>query len=407
MKLLTRVAVRILCVMAFLMAWPGVVLAGEAASDNKPVTIPFESVNNNIFLQVSVNSRSLWFLLDTGDKYAVIDLTAAKSLGLQLGDPVPVGGAGTNIIMGNLLRNSPFTIPGLKDFSQPLFIAVPLDDLARRMGHEFAGTLGFDFISQFVVEIDYVKRTLTLHDRARFRYEGHGDILPITFNAAGHPQVQAQILDAGRPPIDGTFVFDLGSGAAVILNSPFVNREKFLQSGRPVVPWLGGRGFGGAIPGSVGRVKGLKLGSSVIDDPVIVFSQAQGGPLGSADAQGNIGAAILEKFNILLDYGNKRIILEPNANFGEPLEYSRSGLLLVAVDANNKSFRVEAVLDHAPASESGLRPGDLLIGVNGHAAGQFTLSEIRAMFKSATECELTVQRDDRRLTVKLKLRRLI
>ena len=75
----------------------GEALSGKQQADepNKDVTIPFQSVNKNIFIQVSVaHSKPLWFVLDTGDKYAVIDLFIAKLLELELGDQVPVGGGG-------------------------------------------------------------------------------------------------------------------------------------------------------------------------------------------------------------------------------------------------------------------------------------------------------------------------
>src|SRR5579864_785922 len=262
----------------------------RADRPQKDVTIPFQLVNKTIFIQVMVVHKPLWFVLDTGDKYAVIDLSTAKSLGLELGDQVPVGGGGKDTVMGNFLKNSEFSVTGLENFSQPLFIAVPLEKLAKASGHEFAGVLGFDFISQFAVEIDYLKRAITLRDKAAYQYHGDGDILPITFNAAGHPVVRAQVIDETGSPIDGAFVCDTGSGAALILNTPFVGKERFLQDGRPTVHWLEGISFGGGIEGSVGRMKRFRLGRFFINNPVTVFSQASNGPFGSAETQGNIGA---------------------------------------------------------------------------------------------------------------------
>jgi hypothetical protein len=138
----------------------------QADNPRRDVIIPFELVNKTIFIQVTVAHTPLRFVLDTGDKYAVIDLSTAKSLGLELGDQVPVGGGGKDTVMGNFLKNSQFSVTGLGNFAQPLFIAVPLEDLAKVSGHEFAGILGYDFISKFVIEIDYLKQAITLHDQA-------------------------------------------------------------------------------------------------------------------------------------------------------------------------------------------------------------------------------------------------
>jgi PDZ domain/Aspartyl protease len=405
----------IVCLPAFLLANAQQVQNVEAtarteqtAGPRQAATIPFELVNKNIYLQVKVaQSRPLWFVLDTGDKYAGIDLAIAKTLGLDLGDKIPVSGGGKDVVFAYFTKNSSFSIAGLEGFSQPLFMAVPFGELSKVSGREFAGILGSDFISQFVVEIDYLKKTVTLHDKAGYQYHGDGESLPITFNAAGHPQVRAQVIEPGRPPIDGTFVIDLGSGATLMLNKPFVDEEHFLQPGRPTIPWMEGLGFGGGITGSVGRIKGIKIGGFFIDNPVTIFTQASSGPFASAEAAGNIGAAILEKFTIILDYERNRIILEPNSQFPEPLEYNRSGLDLVSLEPDYKVFKISTIADNSPASESGLKPGDILVTINGHPATRYTLSEIRQMIQDAKECHFTVERGNERLRVNLKPRRLI
>ena len=325
-------------------------LAGTEPAVTLPVVIPFELVNRNIYVKVYVKGRALWFVLDTGDKYAVIDLDIAKSLELDMGDPVPVGGAGEKTVYGHLVKDAQFSLAGLAGFNQPLFIAVPLTDLSLSSGHQFAGILGYDFISQFIIEIDYIQKTVTLRDKGSYQYRGTGESFPVTFNAAAHPQIRGQVVELDRPPIDATFVVDLGSGAALILNTPFVEAEHFLEKKRPVLNWLEGQGIGGDLAGLVGRVKALRLGRFTVDDPVVIFSGATTGPLASPESQGNLGAAILEKFKIILDYDRKRIILEPNTHFAEPIEYNRSGISLVREGDDFSRVRIDAVLENSPAS---------------------------------------------------------
>ncbi len=82
---------------------------------------------------------------------------------------------------------------------------------------------------------------------------------------------------------------------------------------------------------------------------------------------------ILEKFKIILDYKNNRVILEPNARFDEPTDYNRSGLILVSVGENYQRFRIKAVADDSPASEAGLRVGDTLIAIDGHQVSELSI----------------------------------
>lgn len=383
---------------------PAAASAAPAPAAPQRVVIPFEFANLNVYVPVTVGQRRLWFLLDTGCKSALIDLALANSLHLEMGDSVAVGGGGKNPVMGHFLKNSPFGIAGLAGFTQPLFLALPLGDLSRASGREVAGIIGYDFIRQFVLSIDYQRRTLTVQDTTGFHYEGKGESFPITFNASSHPLVKARVMDRG--PIDGTFVFDLGSGAAIILNKPFVD-ERHLLAGRRTVPWLQGRGLGGQIAGSVGRMKEFQLGSYRIPDPVVVFSQAESGPFASPEVQGNIGAAILDKFTVTLDYCRNRIILEPNSNFSKHQEYNRSGLALTSTGADYRTYMVDAIEERSPASDAGLKPGDVLTAVNGRPAADYSLSDIRMMFQDVAKCELTVLRGDERLQVRLVLRRVI
>lgn len=88
-----------------------------------PQVIPFELINRHIFIPVRVNdSRPLWFVLDTGDQYAIINLDTAKQLGLKLRGQVSVGGAGAQTQTGAFVDGATFVMQGLKGFSQPVTI---------------------------------------------------------------------------------------------------------------------------------------------------------------------------------------------------------------------------------------------------------------------------------------------
>jgi len=371
------------------------------------VTIAFESINRNVFVRTTVGTAPHWFLLDTGAKYSVVDLAVARSAGIELGERIGVTGGGKDTVAARMVKSGVVRVVGLEGLEQPLIVALPLGDLADASGHELAGILGSDFIGGFVVEIDYERHTLTLRDTTAYEYRGDGEALPITFNDAGHPQIKAQVLDGPGPPRDGTFVLDIGSGAALILDTPFVDAGGFLTTGRPTVPWIEGRGLGGGIEGVVGRVDAMRLGRWRIERPVTVFSRAVSGPFASAEAQGNIGAAILERFKVILDYPRKRIILEPNLRLTEPFEYNRTGLSLSSAGPDYRIIQVTAVADRSPAAEAGVRSGDRLVEIDGRPASDFTLSQIRFMFKDAKRCSLTIQRGNARLKRSLVLRRAV
>jgi Aspartyl protease len=105
-----------------------------------PVTIPFELVTRHIMIPVKINnSRPLSFVLDTGDKFGIVDTACAKELGLNLAGQIKVGGAGSETMDGSFVQGANWMLPGLAGFSQPVVLAIPLDKLATRFGHDFDG----------------------------------------------------------------------------------------------------------------------------------------------------------------------------------------------------------------------------------------------------------------------------
>jgi len=96
-------------------------------------TIPFELVLKHVLVSVEVNnSQPLPFILDTGDKFAVIDLDRAKELRLSLQGDIQSGGAGAAVLHGSYIQGSSFTISGFEGYSQPITIAFPLKNLEAR-----------------------------------------------------------------------------------------------------------------------------------------------------------------------------------------------------------------------------------------------------------------------------------
>lgn len=364
-------------------ALPQILRAAQKAPESAPLVIPFELVTRHILIQVKINnSGPLWFIFDTGDKVAIVDLGRAKSLGLSLQGEINVGGAGAGTVKGSTVRDASVSVIGAEENPQPVALAIPLDGLAPRFGHDIDGIIGADFIKQFVVEIDYSARVLRLHDKARFVYSGSGETLRLTFIHGGYPIIDADIIVTGRPPIKGRFILDFGSGGSLALHRPFVEQQSLPAPSQKTIRVLGGGGVGGKITGRNGRIAGLKIGKFQIDTPLTLFSEDRSGAFASSEIQGNIGALILSKFTVLLDYGRERIILEPSASFKDPIVPASSGLKLIAEGADYKTFRIEEFLEDSPAAEAGFQKNDVVVSVDGRPAAKLTLSSLHEALKN-------------------------
>ena len=374
-----------------------------------PVSIAFDPAARHVIVQVTVNnSRPLSFILDSGANVAIIRTDVAKELGLKLEGTVGVGGAGSGPPQtGSFVRQATWSLVGLPGFSQPVTLAVPMPELPIAMGRPIDGIIGGEFIKEFVIELDYQARVLKLHDAAAFRYEGAGEAIPIEFVNVIHPVLRASVTPVGGQPTEQRFVLDIGASGALTLHSPFVREQKLLESGLPTIRAIGGAGAAGRVTGRMGRVQALQIGRFVLREPITMFAQDAGGAFANSALAGNIGAQVAMRFRTYLDYGRKRIILEPSSMFETPFDRAFSGLALRALGDDFRTFRVIDVLEDSPASVAGIQLGDTITAIDETPASRLTMFRINELFDVARTYTLGIRRGAESMTVRLTTRKLI
>jgi hypothetical protein len=180
----------------------------------------------------------------------------------------------------------------------------------RHGGRAIDGILGYDFIARHVIALDYAARTLTAYDPGAFAYRRRGTAVPITLRH-NHPHVQASLEVEAGVWIAGDFVIDIGSRLAVALTKPFVSRHDLHRRLGPTVSSDIGRGVGGGARSEVGQARALRAGDWVHPLPAVAMFGDGAGVFTSGDYfEGNIGAAVLERYRLFIDYGRNRIIFE-------------------------------------------------------------------------------------------------
>jgi hypothetical protein len=342
-------------------------IAGGTSTD-----LPFELLNNHIYVEVQLNGRGPFRVLcDTGGANIVTPELAA-ALGLKTEGAIQGQGVGEASQDVGLVKIESLQVGGATLKNQ-LFMVFALAPLTKVSGVPFDGLVGYEIFKRFVVTIDYEHGRMTLTQPEAFAYEGQGIVVPFRFK--GHvPQVDGEI-----DGVAGRFDIDTGSRASISLLSPFVEKNGLTAKYAPKIEGVTGWGVGGPSRSQVTRAKLLKLGEVAIPDPVTELSLAKRGAFSDPYAAGNVGAGVLKRFNIIFDYGRQRLIFEPNGNYGKPDTFDRAGLWVNSVDG---ALEVMDVIAGAPAAEAGLKVGDLILAIDGRPAGEIAIPALRQRVRS-------------------------
>ena len=372
---------------------PDFAIAGGSAS-----TIPFELLNNHIYLQVELDGKGPFRMLcDTGGAN-IVTPELAKKLGLPTEGALQGRGVGEQSEDVGLTKVEALQV-GDVTLQNQVFAVFPLASLAKVEGVPFDGLVGYEIFKRFVVTVDYEGSRLELTLPEAFDYTGQGTVVPFKFN--GHiPQVEGEI-----DGIPGKFDIDTGSRASLDLLGPFVEKHGLRAKYAPQLEGVTGWGVGGPARSAIGRAQLLKLGEVTVTAPIIELTLQQKGAFTDPYVAGNVGAGVLKRFNIVFDYGRQRLIFEPNANYAEPDAFDRAGMWMNEADGG---LEVMDVFAGSPAAEVGIKAGDQILAVDGQPVS--SLPALRQRFRSdppGTKVRLEIRTGSARREVELMLRDLV
>lgn len=366
--------------------------------------IPIEINNNLIFLQCSVNqSRPGWFIFDTGAGFTLLDSTFAVENNLSITDSIISKISGRKVPgSGNLT----FTL-NEAHLTRVSARVTNTFQLSSMVGRKIDGIIGYDFLDQFVVEIDYAGKFVKFIDPGSFSYQGKGTPLTIALNKANWPTARVALYGNGQQQ-EGTIILDSGSLTGLSLSSGALAGV--------TIPYPFSFGINGAGGGSrMGRIDTCLLAGYSIHGGIAGFPEQEA----SQDADditrtvsesglGLIGSDLMKQFTWTFDYSRKIAYVEPNNRWGEPFEFDMSGLTIITIDEAYATFMVLVIIPGSPAEQSGLQPGDIILEIDGFPASKYSLSELRQLFKNDNKTfRLKIRRNDSTLDISLTTRKMI
>ena len=363
--------------------------------------IPIELDNNIIFVRARVNgSRPLRFIFDTGASVSVVNANLIGELKLKVKGQADGTATGGTIHVG-LVNGVSLSVEGAEVTNQ-IFATLALD---KSPCVQFDGIIGYDFINQFIVEIDYPNSVINLYSPKTYAYSGDGKVVPLSLAGRRTPLVATDILLAGDRSVGSQLEVDTGGDSAFVFTTAFVKKHRLEQSLLTSVKGIG-VGAGGEQKRLVGRVKRIQLGPFMLDGPIVNLEQDA--EEGGKEGDGIVGGEVLRRFKVILDYAHQRMILEPNSGFREPYEVAMSGLGFGSNEEDCKQSKVQNVEPNSPAAAAGVQPGDIITAIDGKAIDSISSDDFeRLWLQNGKEVRLTIKRGTEILEKRIILRRII
>ncbi len=390
--------------------------------NNEKVQIRFKLINNLIIIPLKINGKTLSFILDTGVNETIlfsltkndsIDLNNIKEIYLQgLGEGEP--------IRALLSKRNKFEIKTLKSPQEDLYVILrDAFNVSARMGQTIHGIIGYDLLKNVIAKVNYSSQTITFYNPDTYKYSNckQCGVFPLQFYR-NKPYIDAKIqMDTvGNKQTNIKLLIDTGGGDAFWL---FEGTKKNILTPKKYFKDILGEGLSGTIYGNKSRVPQVSLGSFNIRRPTVSFLDS----LSSFNARkfkernGSIGGGMLKRFNLIIDYSNRKLTLKKRGAISKKFYYNMSGLnviyngqQLVREETINRiknrsrsvvagseneisfitsyhykftpSYKVDNVVQESPAYRSGILKGDIIKYINNKPAHIYTLNEIFNLFQS-------------------------
>ncbi|WP_300492126.1 PDZ domain-containing protein [Flavobacterium sp.] len=440
---------RLLVFLLLIITYPAKLLAQEGFQWHSPknkIEIPFVFVDNLIIIQVEINNAKMNMLLDSGSEPSLIfSFPQSDTLQLYNTKKIRISGLGSEEVAEGLLsQKNKLNVSNYIDTN--FEILVILDEklnFSSRIGIPVNGILGYSFFRNHLVEINYIKKKITLYKNDELlqskRIRKYTAIPLDIVNGRPYVNVNAK-LDGKELPLKLLMDTGLTDGLWLFEDDVIKCNNKYFED-------VLGEGIGGTIYGKKSRLSEIKTAHFLFKEPLVSYPDTTSYKQLSIikDRNGSLGGEILKRFHLIVDYGGKQIFLKKNKMFDDPFLYNMSGIEVqhngvqwiqesVKNDVSknlplgttniddivfdNSSFKykfmlkpvfeIASVRKGSPAEEAGLKAGDKIIRIdrkNAYNLSKQRINELLQVDDNKT-IRIEVERDGKNREYQVTIRKL-
>jgi hypothetical protein len=335
-----------------------------------------------LLVPVRLDQQVFKFAVDTGSGGTIYDRSLRAHLGPMRGATAAVTPNGMQTI--ELFDSPEASLGKLSLRTSAQVTCMDLGNLRQATGHDVFGFVGMDFLKKHVINLDFDRGKLSILKTVGL---ASGTPIPISF------QRDLPFVPVSNPRAEIlSFLVDTGAGGAL---GGGIGRGDF--------KWLVDHGSA-SVRGSAFTHDLLHTNQNIF---IILHNFSIGNhvnrqinaTVNNGQFPSYLALAFLKRYNVTFDFPNRVMYLSEGRQFSKPIDSNRSGL---HPQRQGGRIIIHSV-DPGLAEQAGIRPGDLLLKVDGTDAARLRFHSLQLKVCAlSSPVRLTVERGKKAFEVQLE-----
>lgn len=422
---------------------------GFQLQNGKSDKIHFRLINNLIVIPVSVNGVSLSFLLDTGVSKSILFnfFNLKEELSIHETELLLLQGLGDdNPIEALKSSNNTVIIGEAINLNQDLYAIIDASiNFTPSLGIPIHGIIGYDVFKDFVVEINYSRNFIKLHNPLYYdsKLSRKWRTSNLTFYN-NKPIIKASVTNRNQV-VPVNLLIDTGGSDALWI---FEDSSESLKIPTYTFDDFLGKGLSGNIYGKRSVFESFRLKDFQLNMVNVSFPDSSSIQKTKINKlrNGSLLGNVLHRFNWVFNYKSQWVAFKKNKFFNNPFEYNKSGITMQyagvrlvktrtripsdtigsgseATSPNSNTiyftssykFKIvpELVISDvrpgSPADKAGLKTGDTVLSINHQNLNLLTLQKAITQFYGVDgkRIRMTIEREGVIMKYQFELRDLL